>query len=358
MTTTPLVQAEAAAAVLPFLLGWAGVVVLTALWVLIVLGTAEAVVRARADVRVHLQAMITGQERERRRWARELHDDTLQDLAALRLMVATAEYSSDPARHRRALQKAATHLDEQIANLRHLIVELRPPLLDKVGLRAALEALRARLEAVHDLTIDLAVFAMPPADTLGDSVVEAVYRIVQEALSNAVKHSQAQRLRVSVTGLVEAIEVEIEDDGIGFDSARLISDGLGLVGMRERAVALGGRLDVVSTPGQGTRVWGRVPLALVAGATGPRHAFAGAVHRVRRAASARHRPAAVGDLVNPWETEPVPVVAHDGRLPRRRNTIIEPISRISPVPVVVPPNTRNRHRHLGYAMTHFGRHAS
>ena len=234
----------------PFLVGTDSLVVLTALCVAIFLAASVAAIRARADARVHLQAIITGQERERQRWARELHDDTLQDLAALRLMVATAEYSPDPARHRRALQSAAMHLDEQISNLRHLIAELRPPLLDEVGLRSALEALRARMEAVHDLTIDLAFFAMPGADTLERPVIEAVYRIVQEALSNAVKHSRARRLQVSVTGLIDAVMVEVEDDGVGFDQSRMTSDGYGLVSMRDRAGALGGRLDILSTPGR------------------------------------------------------------------------------------------------------------
>ena len=346
----------------PFLVGTDSLVVLTALCVAIFLAASVAAIRARADARVHLQAIITGQERERQRWARELHDDTLQDLAALRLMVATAEYSPDPARHRRALQSAAMHLDEQISNLRHLIAELRPPLLDEVGLRSALEALRARMEAVHDLTIDLAFFAMPGADTLERPVIEAVYRIVQEALSNAVKHSRARRLQVSVTGLIDAVMVEVEDDGVGFDQSRMTSDGYGLVSMRERAGALGGRLDILSTPGRGTRISVKMPLAQLgtAGSTGPRHALAGVVHRVRRATSARHRSATVSELINPWETDPAPAGSHDSQAPRRRRGgVVPPIPLTGPVAVAGPPRSSgSRHRQEIDASARLGRHAS
>lgn len=326
-----------------------GIVIFTA----VVLVATAAALRARrsaavdrADVRGHLQAIMTGQERERRRWARELHDDTLQDLAALRLVIATAARSDDPVRHRRALAEAATHIDEQIANLRYLITELRPPLLDDVGLRAALEALRARIEARHDLTVNLGIFSMPPARTLGPLVVEAVYRLVQEALSNAVKHSRAHRVQVSVTGHPDALAVEIEDDGVGFDQV-IVSDGFGLVSMRERATALDGRLDVLSAPGLGTRISARIPTAPRTG--GLHDVVTGVRGRPRRRPPARYRHADEGGLINPWETFPEPsaVRAETGRRHRRRRVsvagslVLMPLVPVAPRPLDGPGGRRS-----------------
>lgn len=244
------------------------VTILTALLVSLVVASAAVALAARRGTSAaragggeDLRAVMTGQERERRRWARELHADTLPGLAALRALIGSAERSADPARYRRVLDEAATELDEQVNILRQLITELRPPPLDVLGLRGALEALLARTEATHDLIVDLTVSPAPDADVRGASVAEAVYRIVQEASSNAARHARARRLQVSVVGYADAVFVAVEDDGVGFDPA-MTDAGFGLAGMRERALAFGGTLLVGSGPGRGTRISARIPKVL------------------------------------------------------------------------------------------------
>ena len=200
---------------------------------------------------------IEAHEEERGRWARELHDDTLQELAALKLFLASAAKTDDPVARGEAFEQAAARIDASVNNLRALITELRPAALDESGLEPSLGALTERVSQQTglrvELTIDLAFESGRDPDRLAPSVEAAVYRIVQEALSNIAKHADAAHVEVTVREDAESVEIRVQDDGEGFDIERP-SDGFGLIGMRERVGLLEGELAIESVIGEGTTV--------------------------------------------------------------------------------------------------------
>jgi two-component system, NarL family, sensor histidine kinase DevS len=197
------------------------------------------------------------QEREWSRWARELHDETLQGLGAVRVLLSTARrHHVDSDQLVAAVDQALEMLTEEIQKLRHLIVELRPAELDEIGLEAAIEKLRGRVGALGGPKVTTEVrlaYEMGESPTrLTPEVETAVYRIVQEALTNTVKHADASSVRVRVIDAGDELDVEISDDGRGFNG-KPAQGGFGIVGMRERAMLISGRLTVVSS-GKGTTV--------------------------------------------------------------------------------------------------------
>ena len=201
---------------------------------------------------------IAAAEEERRRWARELHDETLQSLAALRLGLSAARRAKDdPAAIVELLTQAVEQLDGEIATLRGLITELRPAALDELGLPAAITALADR-SARLGLAVDVDVEAIKAEEIADQEFQIAVYRIVQEALSNARKHGDAARAVVVVELDPSAIVVTVRDDGSGFDPSTP-ARGFGLVGMRERAELLGGTIQLTSRSGEGTTVTATLP---------------------------------------------------------------------------------------------------
>jgi signal transduction histidine kinase len=219
---------------------------------------ATAVATAQNVASEKSRQRVAAAEEERRRWARELHDETLQSLAALRLGLSAARRAKDdPGAIDELLSQAVDQLDGEIATLRGLITELRPAALDELGLPAAIAALAersARLGVEVDVDVDPAL-----AEQIGDPDSEiAIYRIVQEALSNARKHGGASRAVVTVDLAATTMTVTIRDDGAGFDTTAR-GDGFGLVGMRERAELLGGAISVASDHGQGTTVTATLP---------------------------------------------------------------------------------------------------
>jgi len=219
----------------------------------IAVATAQSVTAER-----HRQRLAAA-DSERRRWARELHDDTLQGLSALRIGLSAARRS--PEGLLEAVNNAVEQLEESITNLRALITDLRPAALDELGVKAAVEALAER-SARHDIEVDVSVeldFERGAWQSrLTPEVETAVYRIVQEALTNAIKHGNATRAVVEVNELPAAVELRVRDDGRGFDTDQH-TRGFGLLGMRERVSLLGGRLDISSAPGAGTTVSARLP---------------------------------------------------------------------------------------------------
>ncbi len=223
---------------------------------------ASAVVTARSVSREQLRARELATEDERRRWARELHDETLQGLGALRLALSAARRAEDPAAWHGALDDAVEQLDVEIGSLRSIIADVRPAALDELGTGAALEAL---VERVHsrgvqiDLDVDLDFESGRSAERHEAELETALYRIVQEALTNAVKHAGAETVAVAIREQDGLVVVEVRDAGRGFDSARR-TQGFGLVGMRERVEALDGTLDVESAPGAGTTLTARIPV--------------------------------------------------------------------------------------------------
>jgi signal transduction histidine kinase len=218
---------------------------------------ATAVATAKSVARERLRHSLDAAEKERRRWARELHDETLQALGALRMMLSSGLKRSEPEALARAVRTAVEQIQGEIVNLRTLITELRPAALDDLGLAPAIESLVTRVSAVEGL--DIAARVELAGQRLEGDVETAVYRVVQEALSNVAKHAQAEHVRVRVAREGDEILIEVADDGRGFDP-QTPSQGFGLVGMRERADLHGGVVGVESRPGEGTTVQARLPL--------------------------------------------------------------------------------------------------
>jgi PAS domain S-box-containing protein len=221
---------------------------------------ATGVATARSMAEERLQNTIDAAEQERGRWARELHDETLQSLAVLRMRLASALREESPDDLHETGQEAVEQIDDEIVKLRRLITELRPASLDTIGLEAALYALAQQHQQVGDIRIDCE-FDLPRAaqERPAPLLETAVYRLVQEALNNVSKHSHARHAQLNVRELSSQIEIKVSDDGLGFEP-NLVREGFGLVGMRERATLLGGTLRVQSAPGAGTTISAEIPL--------------------------------------------------------------------------------------------------
>jgi signal transduction histidine kinase len=206
--------------------------------------TAVATARSVADER--LRHSLAAAEQERRRWARELHDETLQAFGALQVLLASALRRATPEAIEQAAREAVEHIGTEIENLRTLITELRPAALDELGLEPALESLTRRTATVQGLELDLAVDV---GGRLDRDLETTVYRLVQEALTNIAKHARADHVSVRVELDYKGLRIEVRDDGRGFDPASPPA-GFGLVGMRERVELAGGELEVTSQPGE------------------------------------------------------------------------------------------------------------
>jgi signal transduction histidine kinase len=205
---------------------------------------------------------LVAAEQERARWARELHDETLQGLAALRLGLAAQLNRAEPGPMTDAVAEAVTQLQHEIAALRSLIADLRPASLDDLGVEAAIATLaeRARERGLEvELEVDLASEQGGETGRYIEELETAIYRIVQEALTNAAKHGAARRAYVEVVDERDSVRVVVRDDGCGFDTTSR-SAGFGLVGMHERAELLGGTLTVESAKGKGTSVCCELPV--------------------------------------------------------------------------------------------------
>lgn len=198
-------------------------------------------------------------EDERQRIARELHDDTAQRLAALLVRLQVAIREPDAARHREMLERIREDVLETADAVRRIARGLRPPALDEVGVAAAIRSHVEALRKAYDLEVELVIDGDEPR--LGPDAELAVYRIVQEALANVVRHAAASRATVAIGVEDGRIVATVEDDGRGFDSGTPGDPprGLGLIGMRERARNAGGRLTIESEPERGTRVSVEIP---------------------------------------------------------------------------------------------------
>ncbi len=214
-----------------------------------------------------LRKTITAQEEERRRISRELHDETSQVVAALMMNIDLLENQLDsqvPAPEvARARAEAVKALAEEAArNLDKMMLELRPALLDELGL---LPALRWYVAQASDLWSIPIGFEGDRLDRLAEHVEVAAFRIVQEGVSNVVRHAHPSKAWVRVWATPELLHAEVADDGVGFDVAEVSArartgEAVGLMGMRERAELAGGSLHVESAFGKGTRIWTEIPL--------------------------------------------------------------------------------------------------
>ncbi len=214
------------------------------------------------------ERLVTAREEERRRIRRDLHDGLGPTLAAQTLKIGSARalFGQNPAAADQLLSELEGDIQAALADIRRLVYDLRPPALDELGLVAAIRSVAAQFSATYlgnrpgraDQELDIGVDAPDPLPPLPAAVEVAAFRIVQEALTNVVRHSQAHtcvvRLRVE-----DKLRVEISDDGHGLSEAQ--RSGIGLTSMRERAAELGGTCTIAPQPGGGTRL--RVELPLV-----------------------------------------------------------------------------------------------
>jgi signal transduction histidine kinase len=211
--------------------------------------------------------LISRQEIERQRIARELHDDVSQRMALMinEIDAITAQVESEGLRAR--LRKLYGQAGEIALDVHHLAYELHPSRLRSLGLVAALQSLcRDALNQRH-LHVVFTHGPIPPS--IDENVSLSVYRIVQEALHNIARHSQASDAQVGISSDGRHLELRVADSGVGFDPAQVEQAGLGLVSMRERVAALNGQLTIDAAPGNGTRITVRIPVAAPAGADWP-----------------------------------------------------------------------------------------
>ena len=204
--------------------------------------------------------LVAAQEAERSRIARELHDDLAQRVALLASKLGAASrarpFSSSVIRQHLA---SARHMLQELASGIHLLAhELHPPKLKLLGLGPTLKALCGEVSNGTHLLIHFTQRAVPP--NVGDDAALCVFRVAQEALQNAVKHSTAKRVDVQLGADASHLTLRVIDDGRGFDPVQSQHVGLGLMTMRERVELLGGRLLVLSEPARGTTIEVIVPL--------------------------------------------------------------------------------------------------
>jgi signal transduction histidine kinase len=208
-----------------------------------------------AGRRETLRRVVDAQEHERRRIARELHDETGQALTSVLLGLRLIEEVSPDVRA--AVSELRETITAAIQELRALAVDLRPKALDDFGLGAAIERLADTYSRRTGIAVDVHVAGL--SDRLPEDIETALYRIVQESLTNVAKHAGAATASVTVHRRPRVVSIVVEDDGAGFDPTR-VTDGLGLTSMRERAELVSGTVRVESRPGGGTTIAVEVPL--------------------------------------------------------------------------------------------------
>lgn len=216
-----------------------------------------------------LEKAIAAQEEERKRIARELHDETSQSLTSLMVGLKVLEEAPTLEAVRRGASELRALAAKTLKEVHHLAVELRPSVLDDLGLVAAVQRQVLDIQEKTGLEVDLHVGGMEE-HRLPLAVETALYRIIQEALTNVARHSRARNVSVVLEQRDSTVVAIVEDDGQGFHVDRVFSTRgeercLGLYGMHERASLVGGMLAVESSPGVGTTVFVQVPLPAVKG---------------------------------------------------------------------------------------------
>ena len=217
----------------------------------------------RERMRTLSRQLLRAQEEERRRIARELHDEIGQSLTAVRINLQRAMAGPDSSATSSYLRESDGLIDHVLQQVRHISLDLRPSVLDDLGLAASvrwqLDRTTRRAGLVSRFTAD------PPEIRLPPEIETECFRIAQEALTNVVRHARARQVDVALSRNGERLDLIVHDDGAGFDVAAARQHAarggsLGLLGMQERAVLLGGRITIEAGPGIGTKVHLRVPL--------------------------------------------------------------------------------------------------
>ena len=218
---------------------------------------AVAVELSQRVARDALSRVVQAQELERGMLARELHDETGQALTSILLGLKPLEEALSDHPARAALAELREHVVAAMQDVRRLAVELRPAVLDDFGLVAALERLTEAFAEQTGIRVDF--HSALGEKRLPGEVETALYRVVQESLTNIVKHANARSVSISVARRESAVAAVIEDDGDGFDPRVVREGGVGLLGMRERLALLDGRVEIESRPGAGTTLVAEVP---------------------------------------------------------------------------------------------------
>jgi signal transduction histidine kinase len=215
--------------------------------------------QAEHQMRELSQRLVATQEEERKHLSRELHDHVGQVLTALRMELGRIERSRAPsdAAIGPAVGECRRLVDGMVRTVRDLALGLRPSMLDDFGLQPALEWHVRDFTRRYGVTVELSLRG--DFNALPDAYRTCVYRAVQEALTNCIRHAQARSIAVTITGQADRLDVSITDDGVGLDSERL-GGGLGLRGIEERVRELLGVMTIQSTPGEGTTLAIRLPL--------------------------------------------------------------------------------------------------
>jgi signal transduction histidine kinase/ligand-binding sensor domain-containing protein len=203
-------------------------------------------------------------EDERKRIARELHDEMGQIMAAAKINLQVAAGTADEGT-RRKIDDTVQLVNRMIGQVRAISLDLRPPLLDEIGLGPALGGYLEELARRSGMAIDTDLDTGPPGSRLPGEIEIQVFRLVQESMTNAIRHSGATRVAVAVRRKAGALEITVRDDGRGFEVGPVLERAargqhLGLLGMRERVRSLGGTLRIDSAPGSGTLIGARLPL--------------------------------------------------------------------------------------------------
>lgn len=213
-----------------------------------------------------LNKVITAQEEERKRISRELHDETSQSITSLIIGLKLLSQENDLEQARAKAEDLRTVAYLTLEDVHRLAVELRPTILDDMGLIAALERYVNEYKRQQDIqVVDLEVHNQV-ADRLPSEVETTLYRIVQEALTNVAKYAKARNVSIVLEIRPGGVNLIIEDDGVGFNVEQILKEknqgrqNLGLAGMLERSTLLGGTLEIESQPGQGTTLYVRLPL--------------------------------------------------------------------------------------------------
>jgi signal transduction histidine kinase len=219
---------------------------------------------AKADLQELSSRLLRAQEDERRVLARELHDEVGQSLSAILMETGNAECAEGPKELAMHLTSIKTLAEKTANEVRDLALLLRPSMLDDFGLVPALNWHGREMAKRTGLKIVIA--ADQAADRLPDEHTTCIYRMVQEAVNNAVRHAHASTVEVVVRREAERVLFSVQDDGAGFDTR--VVRGLGLLGMEERIRRLGGQLRLDSQPGRGTRISAELPLLKLASVNG------------------------------------------------------------------------------------------
>jgi signal transduction histidine kinase len=223
---------------------------------------AQKVQAAQRSLRDYIGVITDAQEEERRRLARELHDDTLQSIIGLKQRVQLAQKNAADEASRLSLHELETIAEQTIENLRRMTRALRPVYLEDLGLVTALEMLAREMEEASNVKM---TFQKQGNEKRLAGVVElALYRMAQEALNNVARHARASHVVLGVNFNHDKIEMQVIDDGVGFEAPSMPADfapsgHFGLLGMYERADLIGARLNIRSTPGKGTHLTIQLP---------------------------------------------------------------------------------------------------